>query len=291
MKKMTLTLFARTPVHVGAGNSVGAVDSPVQRERHTKIPIIPGSSLKGVLSDLWNDDMEKVQRGEKEVWVRKIGSDAEDLFGQEENKKEGRNASAGSLMIGEARVLAFPVRSAKGMFAWITCPLVLRRFQRETGADFKVPAVVGETAQAFESVKLNNKKVVLEEYVFASPGEPAAEIVHALESLVSNDPVWSGIKDQLVIVSDEIFQHFCEHACEVVTRIKVDDETGVVVKGALFNLEQVPSETLFYTTIMASTGDPLAALKEKLETEQMIQVGGDATTGLGFCTVTCQEVE
>ncbi len=275
MKKMTLTLFARTPVHVGAGNSVGAVDSPVQRERHTKIPIIPGSSLKGVLSDLWNNENFKRT------------TEGKALFGEDD---QNAVAKAGSLMIGEARVLAFPVRSAKGMFAWITCPLALRRFQRETGASFKVPSIEGENAQAFKTVILNNKVVVLEEYVFASQGEPAAEIVHALESLVSNDPVWNGISEQLVIVSDEIFQHFCEHACEVVTRIKVDDETGVVAKGALFNLEKVPSETLFYTTIMASTGDPLAALKKKLETEQMIQVGGDATTGLGFCTVTCQEV-
>ncbi|MGL4853808.1 MAG: RAMP superfamily CRISPR-associated protein, partial [Lentisphaeria bacterium] len=49
-------LFAKSPVHVGAGNSVGVVDSPIMRERHTKTPIIPGSSLKGVISDLWNDE-------------------------------------------------------------------------------------------------------------------------------------------------------------------------------------------------------------------------------------------
>ncbi|MBM4152947.1 MAG: hypothetical protein FJ220_05450, partial [Kiritimatiellaceae bacterium] len=82
MNKMIMTLFARTPVHVGAGNSVGAVDSPVQRERHTRIPIIPGSSLKGVLADLWSEDYEKV----KEKLVRKEGSDSAWLFGNESDK-------------------------------------------------------------------------------------------------------------------------------------------------------------------------------------------------------------
>lgn len=274
MKKMMMTLFARTPIHVGAGNSVGAVDSPVQRERHTKIPIIPGSSLKGVLSDLWNDEnFNRTTEGKA-------------LFGEDDQKAD---ASSGALLIGEARVLAFPVRSAKGMFAWITCPLVLNRFQRETGAIFDVPSLGTEQALAFDAMKLK-ESVILEEYVFSVKGAPNAGIVQALGTLVVNDPVWGGIKEQLVIVSDEIFQHFCEHACEVVTRIKVDDESGTVASGALFNLEQVPSETLFYTGILCGKEGALEKLKTKLDAEKMIQIGGDATTGLGFCTVTCKEI-
>jgi len=293
MNKMIMTLFARTPVHVGAGNSVGAVDSPVMRERHTRIPIIPGSSLKGVLADLWNDDYEKVN----EKTVRKSDTTSSWLFGNESDDA----ASAGALLIGEARVLAFPVRSAKGMFAWVTCPLALRRFKRETGAAFDIPEIKGENAFASQTLEIKGN-IILEEYVFKIIGMPKPDLLEELKPLVANDSVWEGISDQLVIVSDEIFQHFCEHACEVVTRIRIDDETGVVAKGALFNLEQVPSETLFYTTIMAQNekkkgggtrtdGDALSALKEQLEKEQYIQVGGDATTGLGICTVTCKEVK
>jgi CRISPR-associated protein Cmr4 len=197
-------------------------------------------------------------------------------------------------------VLAFPVRSAKGMFAWLTCPLVLRRFKRETGKGFDVPEVNDESAYAFDALKLNGQ-VVLEEYNFNATDEPAAGVVEALQQLMPDDPVWNGIEKQLVIVSDEIFQHFCEYACEVVTRIKVDDETGTVASRALFNQEQVPSETLFYTVVMAQdekkkdggtrkAAEALEALKEKLESEEWLQVGGDATIGLGFCTVNCKEV-
>ena len=49
MQTKILYLFTRTPLHVGAGASVGAIDQPIQRERHTGFPIIPGSSIKGVL--------------------------------------------------------------------------------------------------------------------------------------------------------------------------------------------------------------------------------------------------
>ena len=49
MNSKTLAIFTRTPLHVGAGSSVSAVDQPVQRERHTGHPVIPGSSIKGVM--------------------------------------------------------------------------------------------------------------------------------------------------------------------------------------------------------------------------------------------------
>ena len=133
MEKQIISIFTRTPLHVGAGNSVGAVDSPVMRERHTRIPIIPGSSLKGVLADLWNDEKcERTQEGKK-------------LFG-EDDARNASDAKAGQLLVGEARVLAFPVRSAKGSFAWISCPLALRRLERDAERAYGVHGGKGRRA-------------------------------------------------------------------------------------------------------------------------------------------------
>ena len=109
MKQKLLYLFTRTPLHVGAGASVGAIDQPIIRERHTGHPIIPGSSIKGVLRDACRNDDLKAKE--------------ESIFGKQDD--------AGKLAFGEAKVLAFPVRSAKGSFAFITCPLALERFRRE----------------------------------------------------------------------------------------------------------------------------------------------------------------
>lgn len=277
MNQEIMHIFARTPVHVGAGNSVGVVDSPVQRERHTRIPIIPGSSLKGVLADLWNEknDNDKLARsGEGKI-----------LFGND----SAENAAAGNLLIGEARVLAFPVRSAKGAFAWITCPLVLARYKRDTGLDFTIPEVDKMDCLASTEVTMQ-KKVILEEYCFDSKGE--SDIFPYLLDAIE-DEVWADLGKRFVIVSDEIFSHFCEHACEVVTRICINDETGVVDSGALFNQEQVPSETMFYAVVGEQKAlESLACLKAKLnEIKNIIQIGGDATIGLGYCSVALQEVK
>ena len=58
-----LLLFTRTPLHVGAGESVGAIDQPIQRERPTGFPIIPGSSVKGSIRaaalDAWGEEKTK----------------------------------------------------------------------------------------------------------------------------------------------------------------------------------------------------------------------------------------
>jgi CRISPR-associated protein Cmr4 len=283
-----MSIFTRTPLHVGAGNSVGAVDAPVMRERHTRIPIIPGSSLKGVLADLWND--ESFKRTAEGKW----------LFGEDEGgqKKDGVEiaASAGALLIGEGRVLAFPVRSARNSFAWITCPLVLERFKRDSAADYEVPEVKEENkCFATEALKLQDS-VVLEEYRLPSLGNPDEKIVQALKNAL-DDAVWNSLKERLCIVSDEMFCYFAEHACEVVTRIKVDDETGTVAGGALFNQEQVPSETMFYAVIGAQDekkkggGDKkadaaLKTLSDRLtQAGNILQIGGDETIGLGYCTV------
>ncbi len=46
-----LFIHCLTGLHPGSGTALGVVDLPVQRERHTRWPIVPGSSLKGVLED------------------------------------------------------------------------------------------------------------------------------------------------------------------------------------------------------------------------------------------------
>lgn len=275
MKTSIMHIFSRTPVHVGAGNSVGVVDSPIMRERHTKTPIIPGSSLKGVLADLWNDESyNRTDAGKT-------------LLGD-----GGENAKAGDLLFGEARVLAFPVRSAKGSFAWITCPLALQRYERDTNSKLgEYPAFLEEDqCWASEDILIGDD-IVLEEYKFAS--EQLCDDVSSKLKAKFSDPVWQTIDTRLVIVSDEIFSYFVENACEVVTRICVDDKSGVVINGALFNQEQCPSETMFYSVIGAQkNGASLEALKQKLEGQNnVIQVGGNATIGLGFCSVSLTDSE
>lgn len=45
-------LHAISPVHAGAGSATGAVDLPIQRERHTGWPLLSGWSVR-LCSSAW----------------------------------------------------------------------------------------------------------------------------------------------------------------------------------------------------------------------------------------------
>ncbi|MBR4673006.1 MAG: type III-B CRISPR module RAMP protein Cmr4 [Victivallales bacterium] len=284
-----VTLFARTPLHVGAGNSVGAIDSPIIRERHTNVALIPGSSLKGVLADLWKNEKIGTKKVDgKEVDVLGRGEEAREIFGDDSQDK----FCAGELLVGEARVVAFPVRSAKNSFVWIVSPMVLQRFYRDFGK--KMPNLLEldeKSCLAPDEVCLDGN-VVLEEYLFQKKGTVNQEIVDIFKAL-SNEPLWKDTNaSRLVIVSDEIFSYFIKNACEVTTRIRIEDTIGSVAKGALFNQEQLPSETMLYAILgelELPRSQPINAVdKVKTKVEQannLLQIGGDATIGLGFCSV------
>ncbi len=298
MNKRILYLFTRTPLHVGAGASVGAIDQPIIRERHTGFPVIPATSLKGTFADEWNETV-KVKRKkedvpEEEVVVIRRSADGEWLFGS----TDANNAAAGALQFSEARLLAFPIRSARGSFAWITCPLILRRAFRDDAitadpSNLSAPSDEQAIFSANGPLALgdnDNKKIVLEEYTFTRIGND-----QALAKLL-DDPVWQEVANRLVILSNGMMSFFAQNACEVAQHVRIDDETGTAAGGALFNQENVPSETLFYSVLHAFQGrgdkfkdktpqDALVAFAGKVKADTPFQFGGDASTGLGWCTV------
>lgn len=276
MTTRLLYLFTRTPLHVGAGSSVGAIDQPIIRERHTGFPIIPGSSLKGVLRD-------HMTTGLKQPLDQ---ATIDRYFGQ---GGDGVNFEAGRISFGEAKLIAFPVRSAKGAFALVTCNLALQRLAREAGLKLAVPAAPKDgECLAGSKVSLSDptgtKGVVLEEYRFSVTGEFSAEWEKQLSSAL-DDAVLRGAAGRFVLLSDGDFAHFAINACPVQQHVSIDDATGTAIRGDLFNEEVVPSEALFFVplTLLRKTGDDNPVFTA-LADEQLIQFGGNGTAGLGYCT-------
>ena len=286
MKTEILSIFTRTPLHVGAGSSVGAVDQPVIRERHTRFPVIPGSSLKGVLADLW------LEKGEDAKLHR--SKEGKELFGFDEKQTKENPGFAGSLFVGESKLLAFPVRSAKSCFAWITCPTALRRFDRENNAHLPLEnlPVVDSNALVPKPLMLSSDKAAFEECVVHVDGAPNNAILSSLKSL-SYDRLWTDeIEGKLAIVSDGLFRYFVENNCEIAQHNRIEDDSHVVDDGALFNQENVPSEAMFYTVLRSKESDDFNKLSKKLEAVgNAVQIGADITTGLGWCSVTLKEVK
>ncbi len=307
-----LYIFTRTPLHVGAGASVGAIDQPVVRERHTNYPVIPASSLKGSFADEWglldNGKRVKVTKAEGGN-ILSTTSEAAWLFGSDHVDY----AAAGALQFSEAKLLALPVRSARGSFAWVTSLLILRRAERDgvlkagliqglsEPSDEKALFISGKDSK----IALENK-LVLEDYTFSRESEGLEQdsqgvaLGEHLAGLMPDERVWEEVGSRLVILSNGIMSFFARTACEVAQHVRIDDKTGTAVTGGLFNQENVPSESLFYTVVRGfeertpkdqkrPAEEALEALKDKIKNKPMFQFGGDASTGLGYCTVQFQE--
>ena len=284
-----LTYYALTPLHMGAGSSVSYVDLPIQRERHTSFPIMAGSGIKGVFRSY---AQRKVDNNNN-----RIISDAEvnTIFGPEDG-------SQGSSLISftDARILLYPVRSIKGVFAWITCPMVLKRFNEDlkiTGKqinNFNIPSIDDDTKIiiANESkLKIDYKnKVGLEEFVFDIQADNnVGYIINGIKNYLPSTDTTNTLADRFAIVSDNVFMDLVNYAVEVRTRIKIDQTTGTAQSGALFTLEMVPSEAIFYNLVLMDKKGDLD-VKDKMSelfanNETVLQFGGDETIGLGFVKV------
>lgn len=321
-----LFLVCETPLHAGSGDSLGVVDLPIQRERHTSFPKIESSSLKGALRQAFEDLSVPVQSGSKnkykllekgsrkklqqactqldDKWIKmEKDSDGNEkecdktdkkgnvltkyqeaitlTFGPEEAGGEGH---AGALGFSDARLLLFPVKSMKGVFAWVTCPKVLQQFHRDMSlTQFKDREEISDalavnalttplectgnaTGKCNLFLKSDSDKIVLEEYTFAiSDYKENPELANLLKFLAEqvfpvpeagqcdNYAFWrKKLMTDVVVLPNEDFADFVNLSTEVVTRNKINNVTGTVADTGLFTEEYLPAESVMYSLVLAS---------------------------------------
>ncbi|MCP4107698.1 MAG: type III-B CRISPR module RAMP protein Cmr4 [Desulfobacteraceae bacterium] len=317
-----LFLICETPLHAGSGSDLGIVDLPVQRERHTGFPKVEGSSLKGCIREAFEKPNLKkdIQVGAKKVLSdpaadKNYEQAVELAFGPE---NAGNDNYAGALGFTDARVLLFPVKSMKGVFAWITCPKVIERFVNDLelcgiSCDFTVPAE--KTAPSGCNLFIKDNKIVLEEYTFEitkdSADKPCTKFAGWLSDNIFQQKIqqdthayWQNkIRNDVVVLDDDDFRDFVNLSTEVITRTKINNETGTVQPGALFTEEYLPAETILCSLVLASPvfrekenkgifnqiGDSNGMFEAMLVTQffkeglpEMLQLGGNATIGKGL---------
>lgn len=297
-----LFLFCETPLHAGTGNDLGIIDMPIQRERHTGFPKIESSSLKGSLREAF----ERVNSIDQSKIHRVFGFDsdsADDSLTKEGGffyKKDDKNFS-GCIAFTDARILLFPVKTQKGVFAWITCPRVVSRFISEVKeyCNIKDEALftLRENTTGTNSQVSANGKVGLEEYIFEGITENenvsnfGLWIASKLFGDVENNYWAKKMASDIVVLKDDDFADFVQYSTEVITRTKIDNETGTVSDTALFTEEYLPSESVMYSLAMFA---PEFSNKQSKMTEkevqqlyddhlpEIFQLGGNATLGKGI---------
>src|SRR5690606_26994364 len=199
----------------------------------TEHPIVPGSSIKGVLRD--------AARGQ--------GAEVDAIFGSTEG-------SASMVRVSDARTLALPVKSDHGTLAWVTRRYSLLRSSRDGGAvgftADQVPGVAdGKAVTGNGSAVLDGSRVTLDglPYERVAPSDGAKKVLGALASAVfpDEDPTnkaWrSFFSERVVIVADDAFTWLTQTATDVRAHVRID-KTRTVAKGALWYAETLPPETI-----------------------------------------------
>lgn len=336
-------MLVETPLHAGSGDDLGVVDLPIQRERPTGYPKVEASGLKGCIREAFRgaagDKQHLAKLESKFPGLKEIRKDNETeyeyalklVFGPEEG-----DLHAGALGFIDARLLLFPVRAARGVFAWITCPAVLHRFVKELKLSGvkdlpsvptagTIPEQSGVVISLSDSSKEKGAKkdaVVLEEYTFEVKKDKEVEKLASWlakkifeeekkeEKTEEKTNYWQywqeKMKTGLVVLEDDDFQDLIQLATEIITRIRIEPETGTVKPGALFNEEYLPQDSILYSLALTS---PLFLSKEQdkgifagVEKEEkavldfwqtgmpgVLQLGGNATIGKGLVRIKLME--
>lgn len=286
-KSKPFLLHAITSVHAGSGSEIGLVDLPIQRERHTGFPKIESSSLKGAIRYTAEQRLQSEEESKR----------FELVFGSAANQKGDNESQSSAIAFSDARVLLFPIKSMRGIFAWITCPKVLKRFNDEiflNQAGLEPLPVPEPNSVSSKRLMVTDGQIVLEEYAFrAEESEEAMRLAEVLTGCLQQD-LSVDVKERLVVLSDDDFRDFIHLSTEVNARIKINPETGVVEDGALWYEENVPPETVFYSFLYIGKvrGSGAEGMKTETDVEnylldeslfpRVFQLGGNSTLGKGM---------
>lgn len=278
MQAKLVFLHALSPLHAGTGQGVGAIDLPIAREKGTEIPIVPGSSLKGVLRDAC-----AALHPNADICTRIFGPDT-----------DRAHEHAGAVILTDLRLVALPVRSLAGVFAWVSSPFLLQRLARDaqlaghSGLPVKPSLADRETAWISSNSALTLGNEVILEDVKLTVQPQADAWADWLAPKVFTEAEWQAdFKARFCIVHDDVMTYLLQVGTEVTARIRLEDDKKTVASGALWYEEALPAESILAGLVAAQPNGKAQPAEVFQVIGQVaghpLQVGGNATVGQGLC--------
>ncbi len=285
-----ISFYAISPIHAGSGSSTGAVDNPIQRERHTNWPMIQASAVKGAMRSHFRrffdigkaEEEHKKDMNKSDIINYIFGSDEQDDW------KKDRDAVPGALSVSDAKIFAMPVRSNVAPFVWVTSPAVLKRLKRDLSflgmeVDIPVENIQEESAKIIGDWEFEGRVIL----------EDAVVVVDDGSDKLNSDFIKKNFPevDKLLLISDEMFKYVVDNCTEIQTQIKIDEKKGTAQEGALRYEELLPADTVLYSIVYFSKTaedklNPEGVYNNvKLAIRDFLQIGGDETLGRGICKI------
>jgi CRISPR-associated protein Cmr4 len=277
-----LYLYAESPVHTGAANSVDVLDLPVQREAATGYPVIWGQSLKGALR----------QAAKEAGWGGRVNGVFGSAIG---DPGENGGTMPGTLAVGDAQLVAMPVPALRHTFAWLTSEIALSRLARK----YKIlrrdapalPTVASDQALAAATAWTAEGREVLGPCLVPIGGPPDRALVDWAERIAADALDWdeafgpfgAKLREDLVLAGSDLVSVLLRECTEQAVRVQLGKSK--TVENGPFYSEYLPAETIMAAvlTLRGSGDEPgnRQALRDLLD-EQLLQIGGDETLGKGL---------
>lgn len=299
MARTLLFLYAESPVHAGADTSVGALDLPMQRDRHTGLPVIWGQSLKGAMRSharpLWKPREDFLAAFGAEPPGSTETESTQDPSETLASRQPGGDLPPGTLSIGDAELVAFPAPALIATFAWLTSSLSLARLRRKAALVGVVhpdhaPEGRDQGVAHVGADRWIGQQVAVGPYLVTGR---RVDVVGAWAAWLSERAIpghgkladdhhryfREKFKDDLVVVGDGVLERVSVECAEVTPRIQLKVGQKTVHLGP-FHTEYLPTESLLATVIEGSQAH-IDKLRDLLH-GQILRVGGDETIGKGL---------
>ncbi len=257
-------LYLLAPLHTGGttqeGNLLG-----IARESHTNLPYIPSSTIRGRL---------RASVTEQDTKFRLFGTDL----------KDSQQLEQGDIWIGDASVLWLPVPSLSHSVIWISCPMLLQRWQRLQGKASPLPP---EYSCNFTA---GNSGLYLKDAIIKAD---QLKQWQDWKNFVPQTTETSGI-NRVLVLPDQHCSTLIQMSLWRQVKIKLDEHKSV--EGGFRYEEAIPPDTLMYlswgTTSQAngSAKQSQADFSELLQSNQILQIGGQESLGRGFVQIMNSEL-
>ena len=312
-----------TNTHVGSGDTTyGIVDKEVQRDVITHLPVIHSSGLKGSFRELMADIYKNTRddcgnSGNDHLVVESIFGSEKQVAAAETKKLR-----TGTHVFHDAHTLAIPVRSNKRPFFIATAPCVIDHLKtwlelhfKTLPQDFLFLDTLKETVLADDKIVINQNigNVRLEQWN-ALYYEQLQDIDEVKKINTKNffDSLKTLLQaEDIAVFPDDLFKKLCNQL-PVIARNNLDNG----VSKNLWYEEVVPRESRFYFTIVRPAENAAITQCQSLQeirtngktrkewrpkeinfvlqpdrlyadiqsqSNELIQIGGNATIGYGLC--------
>lgn len=248
--------MALDPIHIGAGGyRLGRVDMTIVREPGTNLPKIPGTSLAGVARSYAAMRYGKPDAAGQHKQLKKehktscpiiytFGT-ATDTSNPNDTNAEGPT-QAGTVSIGDARILFFPVTSMAGP-VWVSTVEQVREAWGEDSVT--LPQKNGSTAEPTNDTVVTgldwDKDLNLGWLLFGT-----TKGLTITPPTMKSIPEWKAIAGRIVLVTPKLFSQIVNSNLEVRTSVSISPETGAAETGQLFTYEAMPRATWLWSDVI-----------------------------------------